>query len=197
MRFLLIVLLASCASRPSFQKFNGTHGYTITPSQSPGHFTVEVKLPANTKRSYLREYAWLATGVECQARNFLYFEISSATENSFHGLCHQDASVRSLLINFEKEGLLRTPPAFIVEEVTSKASTKIKSADELLEVDGKKIKSVLQLKLLAQSAPAKKTHVAIKLRRNKKMLTVQEPIGKIPRQFSSVQEIEAFVPKEP
>ena len=195
MRLIMLLLLASCASRVPFQKFDGKTGYTINKGSSNAHFKVEVTLPADSEPAYIREYAWIGTGIECHQRGFAYYETVDESRNVFHGLCYKEAHPRSMMLLFKKRGLSKTPPKFTVERVYPKPKTFVLEGDELLELDGKKVTSVLQMKLQVQAAPAKKTIMPAKLRRKGKVITVKEPIGFMPHQLDSVEKIKGFLPK--
>ena len=192
MRIILLLILASCAGRPAFQRFNGTTGFSIEKGTSNSHFKVKVMLPENTDQAYRREYAWIAAGLECQDRGYAYFETADESPNSFHGLCHQDSQPRSLMLLFRKKGLSSTPPRFIVEKISPKPTSHIQPNDEVLSVDGVKTTSMMQLKLQVKAVPMKKTTMAVKLKRKGKTITVKEPIGLFPHQLFAVTEVASF-----
>ena len=171
----VLLLLAACSSVSKFQK-SETAGYSIVDTDRKDHFQVLLNLPDENYTHFLNGYARRAIGEECAQRGFSYFDIAYSGAKNFDGFCYPTSTTKALAIRF-KEHLAVGADVFEIEKLLNKQASQLQENDRVLEVEGKKVKSVAQIKIEAFKLASLKKPAQIKILRAGKELTVTEPIA--------------------
>ncbi len=173
------LFISGCVSLPYFQKsVNGSEGYTVQNLKLKNHILISFNVPRDTRADYLSKYAMRAVGEECFARGYRYFDFGEIENRTIQGFCYAGDVRSALAITFNTAALKKTPRKFIVEDLNSKSITQLKINDELLQIEGRNVTSVNQVKVAAlEASENKKNTLRLKIKREGRELKVVEPIA--------------------
>jgi len=158
--FLLLFLSAviSCTTPTPYQDRAGKSPAGISFSQLSKHiFQLDLNVSPDTSRTRVMAYFLIKIAELCNGKGFRFYDFAYTGPqtkkyefNSYwlnykgFGFCYRNKRRMALNVSFEQKS---NEPPVIIEKVYS-SNSQLKSGDQVVEINGTKIVSLLQLKLV-------------------------------------------------
>lgn len=179
MFFVCSVLLAGCATTPSFQKSDGRLGYEVQETDKKSRIRVSLLIRDEVENEFKWLYAMRAVGEECSARGFQYFDHAEYDENNYAGYCYKSAIKKSLGLTFETKGLRKKPSQFVIESLNNKSQTALDVGDEILLFDDKAMNSIAELKDYIFNLSPQEQLLRLVIKRKGAKMSFDEPLAEL------------------
>ena len=186
MKFLLLLSMAflGCAGFPPFKEVKTDEvGYKITPVKNDNIFFVKAILPDNSTGNYGSDYVFRAVGESCKKRGYDFFSGTPAKESKYNGdlitiektgYCYKENKGKGFGIQFENIDSNSYNAGAKVYEMNNKVNSKLKIGDLILEIEGKKITSVADVKSMTNNTD--KNSLKLTIIRDKTRIEVEEAL---------------------
>src|SRR5262249_16098578 len=134
MKFLfLLVRLASCATRPAFQK----SGYAVTETPIPEILQFQLNQELNDK--FRLDLLARAAGEECEVRHFNYFDFGTTKNGGERVFCYSKAEMPQLRATLDPKQANAPAPVLRVEDTQMGKFSPFQPWDVIRKVGGREV----------------------------------------------------------
>ena len=181
MIFGTLICLTACASSPKYSPFDGKVGYWEQ-ELAPGVYQVYIQIPEDTDKYFRYNYLTLRMAQLCEKAGYSYFDESSSgsatkVRETPNGIvegevvfCLKSPLRKSLNVQLDEEN------GVVVTKVYNPVTSKIENGDTIFEVNGTLVKNNPTIKLAVYKLDPEAKSVKVKVKRNDKTLTVDQPL---------------------